>query len=40
MFNDFGWKPKTNLDKGIELCVNWWRELDPKLKDEATYYVP
>ena len=40
MFNDFGWKPKTSLAEGIKICVKWWRELDPSLKDEATYFVP
>ncbi len=40
VFNDFGWRPKTSLSEGIKICVNWWRELDPSLKDEATYFVP
>ena len=40
MNRDFGWKPNTSLSEGIKICINWWNEVDPGLKDEATYYVP
>ena len=40
MLKEFGWKPNTSLTEGIEMCVKWWSELEPGLKEEATYFVP
>lgn len=39
IYKDFGWKPKTSFSEGIKECVNWWRNLDPALKEETPYFT-
>lgn len=40
IYTAFGWKPETNFTDGIEKCVEWWKTLDPDLKEDIPYFVP
>jgi len=33
LFNEVGWKPNYELDRGLKQTINWWRE---QLKQEGT----
>ena len=39
IFKDFGWKPETKFEDGIKKCVDWWKTLDPELKEEVPYFT-
>jgi len=38
--DDVGWGPITSFSEGIAKCVEWWKGLDPDLKEDIPYFVP
>lgn len=37
---DVGWEPPLGFPDGISKCIEWWRDLDPDLKEDVPYFVP